>query len=65
MTVEWYEHDGLITCVDGGKMIEPFMYIVAENPPPWKVENLDGTMGEFDSLEAAQLSLMIRLGEQK
>ena len=59
---EWYEHDGLITCAPDGKMTDPFMYIVAKNPPPWKVENLDGTMGEFDSLEAAQLALLIRNG---
>ena len=64
MSIEWYENDGLITCLAGGKMTEPFMYILAENPPPWKVENLDGTLNEFDSLEAAQLSLIIRLGDQ-
>lgn len=62
--MNWYEHNGVITCTPDGRIPDPFMYILAENPPPWKVENLDGTLAEFDSLEAAQLSLIIRLGDK-
>lgn len=59
MTIDWQEHDGLIGVMMDGQLSDPFMYIVAKNPPPWIVEKFDGTTQAFDSLEAAQLAILI------
>lgn len=59
MSVSWI-HDGkLIGVLVDGQLSSPFMYIVADAPPPWRVEAIDGPMMEFDSLEAAQLAVLL------
>lgn len=61
MSYNWQEHDGLISVLVDGQLPDPFMYIIAENPPPWRVQNVDGTMHDFDSEEAAKLALLLKL----
>ncbi len=59
MGYDWQEHDGLMTVMIDGKMPLPLAYIVTRDAPPWLVEPLRGETREFDSLEAAQLALIL------
>ena len=61
MSVHWQKHDGIISVLVDDKLPDPFTYIVAENPPPWRVQCYDGTMTDFDNEEAAKLALLLSL----
>lgn len=60
MSTRWEDHDGLMMLYDDNVKNFPIMYIITKDAPPWKIEMFDGTVGEFDTLEAAQLALIIR-----
>lgn len=61
MTYQWQEHDGIISVLIDGKLVEPFQYIVAKSPPPWTVGDLYGQHQDFDTEDAAKLALILKL----
>lgn len=61
MTYHWQEHDGIISLIIDGKLPVPFQYIVAVDPPPWRVDCIDGQGLEFETEDAAKLALILSL----